>query len=69
MAEKRSTFEDVGKKPDAVPQPLGGMIDAVKRGRNPVRRWLAALFVLVALMIAVGGPIGFVERGQRRIVV
>ena len=63
MAEKRSIFEDVGKKPDAVPQPLGGMIDAVKRGRNPVRRWLAALFVLVALMIAVGGLTRLTDSG------
>ena len=47
MAKNRTIFEDVGAGKSAVPQPQGGMIDGQKRGRNPVRRWLAVLFLMV----------------------
>lgn len=62
MAEKRSIFQDVGDDA-AVPEPQGGMIGAVKRGRNPVRRWLVVIFLLVAAMIAVGGMTRLTDSG------
>lgn len=63
MAQKRNIFEEVGEGRPATPAPQGGMIDAGKRGRNPVRRWLQAIFVLVALMIAVGGLTRLTDSG------
>ena len=63
MAEKRSIFEEVaeGARPDG---PQGGMIDAEKsRGRTPVRRWLVALFLMVAAMILVGGLTRLTDSG------
>lgn len=62
MAEKRSIFQDVGDDA-AVPEPQGGMIGAAKRGRNPVRRWLVVIFLLVAAMIAVGGITRLTDSG------
>jgi len=52
---KRSLFVEVAADQPRV-QPLGGMIDARNRGaRGAIRGWLVGLFVLVALMIAIGG--------------
>ena len=55
MAEKRSIFEEVSAGAKVAQPPKVGMIDAVKRGRTPVRRWLIAIFVLVVAMILIGG--------------
>jgi cytochrome c oxidase assembly protein subunit 15 len=63
MAQKRSIFEDVGEATKPEPAPRGGMIDAGKRGRNPVRKWLIALFALVTIMIAVGGLTRLTDSG------
>ena len=54
MTPKRSIFEEVGEGAQITPEPQGGMIDAPRRGRGPVRRWLAVSFLLVAVMILVG---------------
>jgi cytochrome c oxidase assembly protein subunit 15 len=63
MAEKRKLFEDVAAAtPRAVP--AGGLIDGAGRGsRGAVRAWLLALFVLVVVMIAVGGLTRLTESG------
>ena len=53
-AEKRSIFEEVA--PGRPPEPPRPASRARKTGaRNSVRNWLIALFVLVVLMIVVGG--------------
>jgi heme a synthase len=55
MATKRSIFEEVGAAPAPAPA-MGGMIAARHTGaRGAVRLWLIVLFLLVAVMIAVGG--------------
>ena len=60
---KRVLFEEVGAGVKPV-VPTGGMIDAPKRGaRGAIRLWLAALFVLVVLMIAVGGMTRLTDSG------
>lgn len=62
MAGKRSIFEEVGEK--AVPVPQGGLI---ARDTGPARRairvWLAVLFALVVVMIAVGGLTRLTDSG------
>ncbi len=66
MSGKRSIFEEVGAEPAktrATP-PKGGMIDAGKRGaRRGIRLWLMLLFVLVLVMIAVGGLTRLTDSG------
>jgi heme a synthase len=62
MAGKRSIFEEVGQTAKAAPAATG-VIDTVRRGRNPVRRWLVVLFILVAAMIAVGGITRLTDSG------
>ena len=63
MSGKRSIFEEVGAdEPKAAPQ--GGLIDAGKRGaRRGIRIWLMVLFVLVVVMIAVGGLTRLTDSG------
>jgi cytochrome c oxidase assembly protein subunit 15 len=63
MTPKRSIFEEVGAGDRPAPGPQGGMIDAARRGRTPVRRWLAVIFVLVAAMILVGGLTRLTDSG------
>ncbi|MGB5869244.1 MAG: heme A synthase [Albidovulum sp.] len=64
MAGKRSIFEEVGAATKQAPAPQGGMIDAAKRrSRGGVRVWLMVIFVLVALMIAVGGLTRLTDSG------
>ncbi|MBY6114396.1 COX15/CtaA family protein [Mameliella alba] len=64
MAEKRKLFEEVGEGAKTPAAPAGGMIDAGKRGaRGAVRLWLMLLFVLVMVMIAVGGLTRLTDSG------
>jgi heme a synthase len=62
MATKRSIFEEVGQAQAGVPQ--GGMIAARSQGaRGGIRLWLIGLFLLVAVMIAVGGMTRLTDSG------
>lgn len=60
---KRNLFEEVGAdKPRAAPQ--GGMIAARSKGaRREIRLWLVVLFLLVALMICIGGLTRLTDSG------
>ncbi|NBZ89525.1 COX15/CtaA family protein [Stagnihabitans tardus] len=60
MAAKRSIFEEVGQK---VEGPKAGMISGPKAGRGAVRAWLIVIFLLVAVMIPVGGLTRLTESG------
>lgn len=60
MAGKRSIFEEVGQK---VEGPKAGMIAATRGGRGAVRAWLIAIFLMVAVMIPVGGLTRLTESG------
>ena len=61
MAEKRSIFEEVqGTRSDA---PAGGMIDRPQGARRGIRLWLFALFLLVVLIIVVGGLTRLTDSG------
>ena len=63
MSEKRSIFEEVGEKAD-VAVPAGGVIDQAPKGaRRGIRIWLGILFVMVVLMIAVGGLTRLTDSG------
>ena len=63
MSEKRSIFEEVGEKPD-VAVPAGGVIDQAPKGaRRGIRIWLSILFVMVVMMIAVGGLTRLTDSG------
>ena len=64
MSTKRKLFEEVSSRDD-VARPEGGIIAAGGRGgaRGAVRLWLMALFLLVALMIAVGGLTRLTDSG------
>lgn len=66
MSGKRSIFEEVhedrGAAKDAPRQT--GMIDRVRRGaRGAIRAWLIVLFVMVAVMILVGGLTRLTDSG------
>lgn len=62
MAEKRKLFEDVGATAaSAVPQ--GGLIDGRKGARRGIRAWLVLIFLLVAMMIVVGGLTRLTDSG------
>jgi heme a synthase len=64
MAGKRSIFEEVVTAPPAGAAPTGGGIDARPRGaRGAIRLWLVALFLLVAVMIVVGGLTRLTDSG------
>jgi hypothetical protein len=68
MAEKRSIFEEVSEtqKPAATPGGVtGGRGRAKAWGRRAMRLWLQALFVLVVIMIAVGGLTRLTDSGCR----
>ena len=63
MAGKRSIFEDVGTKA-ATAGPQGGMIAGRGQGaRRGIRLWLMSLFLLVAVMIGVGGMTRLTDSG------
>lgn len=62
MAEKRKLFEDVA----ATAAPVAarpGLIDGRKGARRGIRVWLVALFLLVAVMIVVGGLTRLTDSG------
>ena len=64
MSKQRNIFEDVtqDKRPENLPK--GGVIDGGKRGsRRGVSIWLAILFVMVALMVIVGGLTRLTDSG------
>ncbi|WP_428516103.1 heme A synthase [Roseovarius sp.] len=64
MSEKRSIFQEVSDADVPRETPRGGMIDAGRRGaRGAVRLWLTLLFVLVVVMIAVGGLTRLTDSG------
>ena len=64
MATKRSIFEDVASGAPAIAIPQGGMIDSHSKGaRCGIRAWLIALFLLVVVMIAVGGLTRLTDSG------
>lgn len=64
MSAKRSIFEEVGTSGAAKRSPRGGMIDQGKTGdRAAIRVWLMILFVLVVVMIAVGGLTRLTDSG------
>ncbi len=64
MSGKRSIFEEVGADSVQREAPRGGMIDKGRRGaRGAVRAWLMVLFVLVVVMIAVGGLTRLTDSG------
>ncbi|MGP6086196.1 heme A synthase [Antarctobacter jejuensis] len=64
MATKRKLFEEVGEQGKSPAAPAGGMIDAGKRGaRGAIRVWLISLFLLVVVMIAVGGLTRLTDSG------
>ncbi len=62
MAGKRSIFEEVSdtQRPAATP---GGVSRERSRGRGFLRLWLKSLFVLVVVMIAVGGLTRLTDSG------
>ncbi|MGL4320052.1 MAG: heme A synthase [Paracoccaceae bacterium] len=63
MANKRSIFEEVSQAQVPV-APQGGMIAARNSGaRRGIRLWLTLLFLLVAMMIAVGGLTRLTDSG------
>ncbi len=66
MATKpRSIFEEVGTAPKArvaAPRP-GGIDGAGKGARRSIRNWLVAIFLMVALIIAVGGMTRLTDSG------
>ena len=63
MSEKRSIFEEVDEKAD-VAVPAGGVIDQAPKGaRRGIRIWLGILFVMVVMMIAVGGLTRLTDSG------
>ncbi len=62
MATKRAIFEEVGAK--VAEAPKGGGIDARGKGaRRGIRAWLIAIFMLVVVMIAVGGLTRLTDSG------
>ena len=64
MAAKRSIFEEVGQKaPGSETGPQTGMIAKSLGGRHAVRAWLIAIFLLIAVMIPVGGLTRLTESG------
>lgn len=61
MAEKRKLFEEVGATAQVAPQ--GGLIEGKKGARRGIQAWLVTLFLLVAMMIAVGGLTRLTDSG------
>lgn len=62
MAEKRKLFEDVGAAVAPAPA-TPGLIDGKKGARAGIRFWLVAIFLMVAVMIVVGGLTRLTDSG------
>ncbi|MFA9231768.1 MAG: heme A synthase [Microgenomates group bacterium] len=64
MAVKRSIFEDVQSGVVTQASPVAGAIDARPQGaRGAIKLWLVLIFMLVAVMIAVGGLTRLTDSG------
>jgi len=64
MTGERKIFQDVSDAASRAPKPTSGLIDAPNNGaRRLIRWWLALLFLLVALMIVVGGLTRLTDSG------
>tara|TARA_R110002049_G_scaffold23545_10_gene83689 strand:- start:75649 stop:76803 length:1155 start_codon:yes stop_codon:yes gene_type:complete len=64
MAEKRKLFEEVGSdQPNRTPLQTGGIDRGRGGARGAIRIWLMLLFVLVFVMIAVGGLTRLTDSG------
>jgi cytochrome c oxidase assembly protein subunit 15 len=63
MAGKRSIFEEVGSAEKVAPIQTGGIGRAAQGARRGIRAWLIGLFLLVVLMIAVGGMTRLTDSG------
>ncbi len=66
MSGKRSIFEEVGEDRESAKDAprQTGMIDKARRGvRGAIRAWLIVLFVMVAVMILVGGLTRLTDSG------
>lgn len=61
MAAKRKLFEDVGAVAPVAATP--GLIDGRRGARRGIRVWLVAIFLLVAMMITVGGLTRLTDSG------
>ena len=64
MATKRSIFEEVGAGARLPAAPVGSLIAGQAKGaRRGIRAWLIGLFLLVVVMIAVGGLTRLTDSG------
>ncbi len=63
MATKRSIFEEVGQGTSRPVAAVGGIARAQRGARGAIRVWLMILFVLVVVMIAVGGLTRLTDSG------
>jgi cytochrome c oxidase assembly protein subunit 15 len=64
MAKPRSIFEDVAENTPKQEAPKGGLIDAGRTGaRRGVALWLTVLFLMVILMIVIGGLTRLTDSG------
>lgn len=64
MSKKRSIFEDVATDTPAPTPPKGGLIDAGRTGARGITAvWLGVLFVMVALMVLLGGLTRLTDSG------
>ena len=63
MAGKRSIFEEVAAGTSPAPAVPGGVDRSSRGARGAIRAWLILLFVLVAIMIAVGGATRLTDSG------
>ncbi|WP_116082208.1 heme A synthase [Tropicimonas sp. IMCC34011] len=64
MAVKRSIFEEVGRKDEVAATAPGSLIDRARPGApRGIRIWLLLLFLLVTLMITIGGMTRLTDSG------
>ncbi|MFV2002643.1 MAG: COX15/CtaA family protein, partial [Paracoccaceae bacterium] len=63
MRQKRSIFESVADQRAPVDAPQPGLIDRARPGRGAVRLWLTVLFVLIVILMLVGGLTRLTDSG------